>query len=208
MSREIWLLYVTTVIGLLITPGNMTLLALSHGIRFGALKSIGTALGSVSAGLIVMTASMLGLSTIIATSEIAFQGIKWLGATYLVYLGISSWRAKPEKLELKQNNGFENKSARKLYMQSLLIGLGNPKGIIFFAAFFPQFINVSLPQFPQFVILCLTFMTFDFMIMMLYASGAHQIARFIQSPERRKIFNRVTGSIFVFSATLLALTNQ
>lgn len=208
MSIEVWLIYVTAVIGLLITPGNMTLLALSHGTRFGAKKSIATALGSVSAGFIVMTASMLGLGAIIATSELAFHAIKWLGAAYLIYLGVSTWRAKVDDIKLDESRGFENRPAKKLYIQSLLTGLGNPKGIIFFAAFFPQFINSSLPKTPQLVVLSITFMVFDFLIMMLYASGAHQISRFIQQPSRRKIFNRSTGTIFILAGTLLAFMNK
>lgn len=204
MPVEVWIIYVAAVIGLLITPGNMSLLALSHGMRYGAKKSIGTALGSVCAGFLVMSASSLGLGAIIQASDLAFQTIKWLGAAYLIYLGISSWRANVADMHLEEAHSFEDKRASALFIQSLLTGLGNPKGLIFFAAFFPQFINKDLPQIPQLVTMGTTFMFFDFTIMMLYAIGAHHISKFIQSPRHRTMFNRVTGAIFIFAGTLLA----
>ncbi len=210
MELDRYLFFITTAIGLLVMPGNMTILALNHGMRYGVKKSVGTALGSMAAGLVTMIISMAGLAAIVQTNKTVYLGIKWLGAAYLVYLGIDCIRASNKGISgIHEGQGPGNdRSVFKLFWQSFLIGMGNPKGIIFFAAFFPQFINVESPKLPQFLILAGTFMCLDFINMISYAGLAHVIIRFLKGEWAGKIFNYVTGVIFIFVGTFVAFYNR
>jgi len=203
MPLHTWLLYAAAVFVLTVTPGPSVLMCVTQGVNHGARRAMFAALGSVTAVVGIMACSAVGLGAALAASEQAFTLIKWLGAAYLLYVGISTLRSGASSFELPVEGGAAS-SRRGLYLKGLLVGASNPKALLFFTAFFPQFLNPALPQLPQFVVLGLTFVCFELFWLMFYASFAARIAPWLRAKGRARVFNRVSGALFIGAGALLA----
>lgn len=203
MSLDTWLLYVTAVVVLTVTPGPSVLMCVTCGVNFGARLTLFSALGSITAVLGIMSCSAVGLGTLLAASEELFQVIKWLGVAYLLYVGIGALRATDTEFKLPAREDMPATRCR-LFVRGLLVGGSNPKALLFFTAFFPQFIDPSAAQLPQFLILGATFVGFEFCCLMFYASFASRIAPWLRVTGRARLFNRIFGGLFVTAAALLA----
>lgn len=206
MALQMWLLYVAAVFVLTVTPGPSVLMCVTNGIHYGARRTAAAASGSISAVCLIMLVSALGLGAVLATSEKIFQAIKWLGAAYLIYIGVKTFFSKQAsiKVDAAGANGAPRKSYGALYLQGFLVGASNPKALLFFSAFFPQFMNPELPRLPQFLILGATFVCFEAFWLMFYASFAARVAPWLQQSGRATWFNRVSGATFVGAGALLA----
>lgn len=189
---------------LAVVPGpNVTIIianALSRGTLAGLAVVAGTQVGVLS--MIVIVA--LGLEAMVSFMGWAFDWIKLLGAAYLIWLGISMLRSKGE---LASPEGVKSKSLLQLGMQGALVLWSNPKALIFFGAFIPQFIDVSTPAFPQIIVLGLIFM-----LIATLTDGAYAVlagsARHALTAARVKIVSRVAGVILVFGGVWLALQKR
>ncbi|ASK67475.1 MULTISPECIES: LysE family translocator [Shewanella] len=203
MQTETWLLYLFAIVLIGISPGPIAMLSMSHGIHFGKKRSIATGLGSVSAALVLMAASAAGLGAIISASEYGFSLLKWCGAAYLVFLGIKLvlTKSQGQKLEVTKTEG--KGTAKQLYKQAFLVGISNPKDLLFFAALFPQFIDLTAPQMPQLTILALTWALVDFSFVMLYASMANVLAPSLKASNKLHWFDRTSGGVFLTLAAIL-----
>ncbi|MCS6241190.1 LysE family translocator [Shewanella baltica] len=203
MQPETWLLYLLAIVLIGISPGPIAMLSMSHGIHFGKMRSIATGLGSVSAALVLMMASAAGLGAIISTSEYGFTLLKWCGAAYLVFLGIKLLLTKNQvqPLEIGQSKG--KGTPRQLYQQAFLVGISNPKDLLFFAALFPQFIDLAAPQLPQLMILAATWAIVDFSFVMIYASMANVLAPSLKASNKLHWFDRSSGGVFLTLAAIL-----
>ncbi len=220
MSLNLWLLYVSLAAAVIASPGPSALLCVSHAVSHGARKTIATIVGGITASMTLMALSALGLGAVIAASDTWFQAIKWAGAAYLVYLGISAWRTRPAA---SQTDGAEQVdvdlpavaaaaktagSAWKLYRKGFMVGIGNPKDLLFFSALFPQFLDPSAPFAMQMTILGATWMVLDGSIMFAYAlCGAKMMAR-LASGSAGQWFHRVTGGAFIAAGGLLATAQR
>ncbi len=208
MPIESWLLYVAAVLVLTVTPGPSVLMCVSNAVQVGARRTVFTALGSVTAVVGIMVCAGLGLGAVLATSETVFNAIKWLGVAYLLYLGIGGLRSTAGEFKLPDGARPVTQSRWQLYAQGILVGISNPKALLFFSAFFPQFINPASPQLPQFLVLGATFVVLELFWLMFYATFAARAAPWLREPGRARIFNRVTGSLFVGAALLLATVKR
>lgn len=196
MPLDTWMLYAVAAIGLSLTPGPNGLLSLTHGMRFGLGRAIYTVLGGISGFLLLIAVSMAGMGALLATSEQAFTVAKWLGAAYLVYLGIRTWRAPAPHVRLADDGTTGEQTAGwRLYAQGFLVATSNPKALIFFAAFLPQFIDPGTPFLLQFVLLGGTFALVEFVYELLLAGTAQRIAPWLGVHGRW--FNRAAGATFV-----------
>jgi threonine/homoserine/homoserine lactone efflux protein len=206
MELNIWLIYLVAAIGLSLTPGPNGLLSLTHGMRFGLRRAVYTVLGGVTGFLLVIGLSMAGMGALLAASETGFTIAKWLGAAYLVYLGIKTWRAPPPKVELVDEEAMRERKPFKLFRQGFLVAASNPKALIFFAAFLPQFMNATTPFWLQFIILGGTFAVVELIYELVLAGAAQQIAPWLGNTGRW--FNRITGGTFVGIGGLLTTVNR
>ena len=209
MSLSTWLLYVAAVFVLTVTPGPSVLMCVASGIAHGAKRTLFCALGSVTAVVCIMAASALGLGAILAVSETLFAVIKWLGVGYLLYIGVTTLLAKNVDFAIADAQASTEKiPAHRLFLNGLLVGASNPKALLFFTAFFPQFLDPSKPQWPQFSVLCATFICFELFWLMFYATFASRIAPWLRTAGRAQMFNRVVGASFVGAAALLATVKR
>lgn len=176
MELHVWFGYIAASLILTVTPGPSIFLGIAHALQYGHKRVLYTALGDISANFIQMLLVALGLGVIIASSEPAFIMIKSFGVITLCYMGIKMLLAKPHAVtHPQQGKAIQPVSNKKLFWSGFLVAAGNPKAIIFFTAFFPQFINIDLPVLPQLMIMCPTMALLDFSLVMLYAFLAKRI---------------------------------
>ncbi|MGV8921269.1 MAG: LysE family translocator [Pseudomonas sp.] len=202
MTLSTWLLYVAAVLVLTVTPGPSVLMCVSTSVNLGARKALIASLGSTTAIVGIMALSALGLGAALAASDILFTALKWLGAAYLAYLGISSIISANS--EIAVSGAVESSTRKRLFAQGFLVGASNPKALLFFGALFPQFIIPSEPHIPQFLLLGVTFIFFELLWLTIYALSASRAKNWLQRPRRAKLFNRITGVVFLVAAGLLA----
>ncbi|RLA30371.1 MAG: LysE family translocator [Gammaproteobacteria bacterium] len=196
MPLDTWILYAFAAIGLSLTPGPNGLLSLTHGMRYGLGHAVYTVLGGIAGFLVLIAVSMAGMGALLAASEQAFTIAKWLGAGYLVYLGIRTWRAPPPQVHLSGDRTQREVAANwRLFTQGFLVATSNPKALIFFAAFLPQFIDPSAPFLLQFVLLGGTFALVEFVYELILAGTAQRIAPWLGVHGRW--FNRAAGATFI-----------
>lgn len=206
MTLTTYFLYLAAVALLILTPGPTMLMCMTTSLNHGARKAMTSAAGSVSAVLGVMLLSALGLGALLAASETAFTVAKVVGATYLIYLGIKTFRS--DAAVLRSDEGMTETPRRSFFLQGFLVGASNPKAVLFFAAFFPQFLNPAAPFVPQFAILALTFMAFELSVLTACALGVSRLAPLLRSSRAVRWFNRVSGGLFALMGGLLLLTRR
>ncbi|MDN2568024.1 LysE family transporter [Aquibium sp. A9E412] len=196
MSAELWLVYLLAAVGLSLTPGPNGLLSLTHGACYGFRPTVCTVSGGALGFLLLIAASLAGMGALLAASEQAFTVAKWLGAGYLVYLGIRVWRAPaPEIAAAGRAPGGGGVRGLRLFNQGFLVAVSNPKGLIFFAAFLPQFIVPEASFLLQLAVFGGTFVVVEVTYELLLAGLAQRIAPWLARYGRW--FNRAAGATFV-----------
>lgn len=214
MSWQTFWLFVTVTFFVSATPGPNMLLVMSSSARFGFDASLATMAGCLTALLAMLSISAAGLGALLQAFPAVFDSLRWIGAAYLVYLGIRTWRAPLPQAAADATgaNGaagaaVANAPARnggQLFRQGLLVAASNPKAILFAAAFLPQFIRPELPKLPQFIILLLTFAVIEVSWYIVYAGSGRHLAQYLQRASVLRLFNRLTGGVFVGFAAFMA----
>lgn len=209
MSFEFFLIYSITVFVASIVPGPSMLLALTHGIKYGAKRTIVSALGNLSVTLLQAAISIAGLGAILLASEGLFNIIKWAGAAYLIYMGVSIWRSPNMSVSEKSSSHHPSKAPlRKMYLQAAFVTAGNPKAIVFFTAVFPQFIDPNAAYIPQFGMLMGTGGIIAFGCFMIYAIGGQKIVALFSKATIGRYFNKIIGGTFIGAGIGLASSNK
>ena len=196
MATEVWLAYVAATTLLLIIPGPTIMLVISYAIAEGRRAALSTVIGVGLGDFAAMTLSLAGLGAILATSAELFTLLKWIGAAYLVWLGIKLWRA-PAILPSSDGSETEGKSGRAMLTHAFLVTLLNPKGIAFFIAFTPQFLDPAAPLLPQLVIMEATFVTLGVANAAAYAWLASSARDRIRRPAALRTINRLGGTVLI-----------
>ncbi|MBI6907069.1 LysE family translocator [Pseudomonas palleroniana] len=202
MNASILLLYTSScLIGALI-PGPTSLLAMSNGatgnIRRVAVGMAGAALSDV----LVITAVGVGLGAMLLASQDLFLAMKWIGVCYLAWLGIQLWRSHPAALN--NSRADSGAGAGEVFWRSFSVAMTNPKVLLFFTAFLPQFIDPSQPTLPQYAALAVISAGVDVAVMALYAAGGGQAAKILTQTGMRRL-NQCCGAAMLSLAGFLAL---
>jgi threonine/homoserine/homoserine lactone efflux protein len=204
MSFATWWLYVAMVFVVSATPGPNMLLVMVSGARHGFRAAVATMAGCLSALLGMLSLSAAGLSALLLAFPALFDALRLAGAAYLAWLGIQLWRAPVTPAVTPDAVEPPHSTAASRFRQGFMVAASNPKAILFAAAFFPQFISPDHPQLPQFVILLLTFVVIEVSWYAIYAAGGQRISAALRKPSILKLFNRVTGGVFIGFALLMA----
>jgi threonine/homoserine/homoserine lactone efflux protein len=162
------------------TPGPTVLLALTNGSRFGVRGAGYGMIGAVLSDFVLIGAVALGLGALLAASEFWFSVVKWAGAAYLAFLGLTLLRSHGTLDISQEPQGAGASTPRSIFLKSFLVAVTNPKGYLFFSAFLPQFIDPALPQAQQYGVLAVVFASIDFMVMFGYALLGSQAVRFLK----------------------------
>lgn len=205
MSFEQWLAFAAASAVLLVIPGPTVLLVISYALTQGRRAARATVAGVALGDFTAMTASMLGLGLLLAASAELFTVLKWIGAAYLVYLGLKMWRApvgEPGQAEVSEVR------PRRIFLHTYVVTALNPKGLVFFVAFLPQFLNPAEPLVPQLVIFEITFLVLATLNAALYALLAAGARRTIRKPAVQRWVNRSGGTLLIGAAAATALMKR
>ncbi len=202
MALHTWLIYLTAVFGLSLTPGPNGLLALTHGALYGHRRALWTIGGGMLGFVLLMALSMFGLAALLKASAHALLVLKWLGAAYLIWLGIQLWRAPA--LHLTPLQSTAPRPGVQLFRQGLLSALSNPKVILFFGAFLPQFLDPTRSLWLQFAVMAGTFAIVEGIVEYLLARTAQRTRPWLERAGSG--FNRCCGGLFAAMGLALPLT--
>jgi homoserine/homoserine lactone efflux protein len=201
MNLNTWLIYLLAAIGLSLSPGPNGLLALTHGALHGPRMALYTIFGGALGFTAIVALSMFGIGALLKASLVWLAVLKWVGGAYLVWLGVQVWRSPPVGIGMR--SAARPRARRSLFQQGALSALTNPKALLFFAAFLPQFIDPARSLFVQFVVMAGTFAAIEIAAEVLIASTAHRISFWLGRVGRR--FNQVCGGIFIAIGVALPL---
>lgn len=200
MTIELYLAYLATcAVFFASPPGPSEILIASNSIRHGLRRALWTGAGDLSANVLQMLAAGFGLAALIATADWALNAIKWAGVAYLIYVGLRTFFAAPTT----EASEAAPPTTRALYLQGFLTSASNPQAVFFFAALFPQFITAEAAILPQIVVLGVTYLTFDALSLLLVGATANKL--FARLAARGRLLNRLSGSLMIGAAGLLAL---
>jgi threonine/homoserine/homoserine lactone efflux protein len=204
VSVTTWLAFVTASAILLAIPGPTTLLVVSYALGHGRRRSgVATVAGVALGDLTAMTASILGLGIVLATSATIFTALKWVGAAYLIYLGVKLWSA-PVAHDGTVPNALPVRRLR-LFLHAYVVTALNPKSIVFFVAFLPQFLDASQPFLPQIIIMEGTFLALATLWnVTVYALLASAVRRTVRRPSVQRAINRIGGCVLIGAGILTA----
>ncbi len=198
MPLTTWIGFVIAAIFIAISPGSGAVLAMSHGLSYGVRKASVTVFGLQLGLLLVFAIAGAGVGSLLLASELAFNIVKTVGALYLIYLGVSQWRARVAPATgVDAATSAATPSASRRVATGFLTNATNPKGIIFMVAVLPQFISQALPLLPQLLVLGVTMVTIDTIVMHGYAFLASTMQRFFRDAGALKKQNRFFGGILV-----------
>lgn len=202
MSLESFIPFVLATLLILIIPGPTIILVISQAVTHGRKSVVPLVVGVLLGDFTAMTCSLLGLGVILSASAFLFSIFKWVGALYLLYLGIQMWRSNPQ--EHSDAGSGQKNSARSLLQRSFIVTALNPKSIAFFVAFLPQFMDPLKPVLPQMTLLGGTFLFLAVCNAALYAIFAGQLSEQIRKERVRKWFNRCGGSALIGAGIITA----
>lgn len=196
MSLDLLLTFGAAAFAVVLIPGPTVMLvtgyAMSRGRSTALLSIFGVCLGDMTA----MILTFLGLGTILAASSTLFIVLKWIGVVYLMILGIQLWRAPVDSEKVSRKT---ERSSRKIVFQAFTVNVLHPKGLAFYAAFLPQFIDPSSPALRQMLVLAAVFMTVATSVLLGYAFAASRFSSLFVRPKAKRAFNR-TGALCLFAA--------
>ena len=201
MELGTWLLYTVAAVGLSLTPGPNGLLALTHGALYGVKKTAFTIAGGALGFTSVIALSLFGIGALLAASAELLIVLKWVGGAYLVFLGIQVWRSPA--IGSLPGSSAAVVTRTKVFRQGFLAAVSNPKGILFFVAFLPQFLVTDSPLLIQFAIMALTFVGIEIITETVIALGSEKVQPFLAKFGKR--VNQTFGGVFVVIGIALPL---
>lgn len=202
MSLQAYFAFVVACVALALLPGPIVSLLIANGLRYGTRAALINVAGAQAGLAIVIGIVAVGLTSLMATMGYWFDWVRFAGAAYLVWLGIKLIRSPIEGVNVDETpppprGGF--------FLQGFLVLLSNPKVLVFFGAFIPQFMDMSQPHFPQVAVLGATFMATAVMTDAVYALLAGRARRFF-SARRTRLVSRMSGGFMIGGGIWLALT--
>jgi homoserine/homoserine lactone efflux protein len=205
MDFTLWLAFFAAAWAISLSPGAGAVAAMSaglnHGFRRGYFTTLGLVLGIVTQLVVVA----LGVGALIAASATAFTAIKWLGAAYLVYLGIQQWRAPAAPVAKNDDAATLRVRRRDLVLRGWIVNALNPKGTVFLLAVVPQFLDLTRDLDVQYAVIGATLVFTDLVVMAGYTALASRVLASLKSTTHVRWLNRSFGALFIAAGALLAV---
>jgi threonine/homoserine/homoserine lactone efflux protein len=197
-------LFLPACFALNMAPGPNNLLSVSNATRYGYRASCLAGIGRLLAFAGMIALASAGLAVVLQTSALLFYGIKILGAAYLVYLAVQLWRADPQA----QAESTAAVGLWALARQEFLVAAGNPKAILIFTAFLPQFVVPGEPITPQFTLLGAMFLMLEWIAISAYAYMGLHMRRWFAEPRGKRLFNRCCAGLLAAAASVLLMARR
>lgn len=206
MGLDLFLAFIAATLLLCITPGPVVTWLVACGIRGGPSASLIGLAGTTSAIIVHMCLLLAGLTPLLAALGAYMEVLKLIGAAYLIWIGIAAFRAPIMDPALPATVLPDSKA--RIFRRGFLIGVTNPKPLIFYAAFFPQFINPAEPATPQLLLLAVTFIVVAILSDGTFALAAGRLAPYLKARRAQLVSNRITGTVLIASGAALALARR
>jgi threonine/homoserine/homoserine lactone efflux protein len=198
-------LFIPACFALNMAPGPNNLLSISNATRYGFHRACLAGVGRLLAFMGMIALASAGLAVVLHTSELLFYVIKTLGAAYLLYLAFQLWRAAPGA---SAEQGAPQVSLLQLARQEFLVAAGNPKAILIFTAFLPQFVDPAQPMAPQFTVLGALFLALEMAAIAIYAWMGTKLRRWFAQPRGKRLFNRACAGLLASAGIGLMLSRR
>lgn len=208
MSWETWIAYAVATEVLLIIPGPTVLLVVGYALTRGRGPALWAVAGSCLGITCAFAITFAGLGAVLAASATAFTVMKWVGAAYLVYLGVQMWRAKPETLLKMDGETAGKPRKRSTFAHGFITTILNPKVVVFLVAFVPQFMNPAAAALPQALIMTATFVMLAFLSDGAYAVFASKARQTFMGARAMKWVQRTGGTLLIGAGLLTAATKR
>ena len=206
MSYQVWFAYMLACWVISISPGAGAIASMSSGLNYGFRRGYWNAIGLQLALLVQIAIVAAGVGVLFATTPWAFLVVKWFGVLYLLYLAYVQWTAKTQSIDIQKEQ--PTKSIPKLIAYGFFVNISNPKAIVFLLAVLPQFLDLSKPQWIQYMTMAITMVTVDLIVMAGYTGLAAKVLKLLKSPKQQKYMNRTFAVLFSCAAMLLSLVHQ
>lgn len=202
MELATWFAFFAAAWAISLSPGAGAVAAMTSGLNHGFKRGYWTSIGLVLGIWTQIVVVGVGLGALIATSATAFAVIKWLGVAYLIWLGVTQWRAPARPLVADAEVGAA--APRALILRGWIVNALNPKGTVFLLAVVPQFLDLARPLAGQYLVIAATLGFTDLVVMAGYTVLAARVLRAVRSPRQIALLNRTFGALFVGAGVLLA----
>ena len=202
MDATLYLAFLAATTVMILLPGPSVMLTVAHALRHGWRRALMTVAGATLGVGVQLAITLAGMASFMLVMAQWFEGLRWAGVAYLIYLGLSTWRAKP------QGAGADNRDGRSLFLQGLVVTILNPKSLLFMVAFFPQFIDTGASLAQQVSIMVPTFLAITFVFTGLWAVAAGRVGGYFRSGRGARIGNRISGGLMIGAGLGLALARR
>jgi len=203
MDWNLYFAFVAATALLMLIPGPNVALIVANSVARGTRVGLLTVLGTSCAMVPQLVLTLLGMSTVLGMLASWFEWLRWLGVAYLVYLGVRTWRAQPLDIS---NTSAEQQPERSVFVRGFFVSLTNPKTLLFYSAFFPQFVNPEHDPGAQFLLLSATFLALALMLDSTWAVLAGRARPFLVM--RARLRNRISGALLIGAGLGLALARK
>lgn len=203
MLLELYAAFVAASALLILIPGPNVALIVANSIAHGPRSGLFTVAGTSAAMVVQLTLTVLGLSGLLALLSTWFEWLRWLGVAYLVYLGVKAWRAPAQDLAVARP---DTTGVSGMFLRGFLVSLTNPKTLLFYGAFLPQFVVPGEAATAQLILLAATFLVIAVVLDSCWALAAHRLRGALGIGGRT--LNRLTGGILITAAAGLALARR
>jgi threonine/homoserine/homoserine lactone efflux protein len=197
MDTTLLLAYIGVITVLIAIPGPSSMLISLHGYKYGYRKTNATIIGNLLGTLVLMALTTIGLGIILTSSEAAFTFVKYLGSSYLIFLGVRTCLLTSEKVMEQPQEKLSDVSGASLLKVGFLTGVSNPKDILFFTALFPAFLSTEYSMSKQMCVLILIWVLIDYSLKLIYLAIGRALNAKFSNPKFLLVFNKITGGVFV-----------
>lgn len=209
MDLGLWAAFAAACVVVLVIPGPTALLVVTYSLKEGRRAGLAVTTGVALGDLVAMTGSLLGLGALLAASATAFTALKLIGAVYLAYLGVKMLRAPVDSLGSRPRPDLApSLSEQQMAWRAFAVTVTNPKSILFFVAFTPQFLDAAAPTGPQFAVMIATFVGLATVNAALYAFLASSLKDYVSNPRRMAWVNRIGGGSLIGMGALAAAAQR
>jgi homoserine/homoserine lactone efflux protein len=202
MNFELFTAFILITIVLIVTPGPIVTLIIATGATKGIRAALATAAGTTLGNAILLTAIAFGLNWVLTNASVLFEVLRWGGAAYLVWLGIQSWR------HAGKDGGALPTGGHVQFLRGVLVAVSNPKTIVFFTAFLPQFVDPALPSGPQLAAMCVVTVILAAITDSTWAVAAGLGRAWFVKPARAKFLGRFSGTVLIGGGIWLSLARR
>lgn len=205
INPDLFAAYLAATVALILLPGPIVTLVIANSVAHGTRTGLATVAGTTSGNALLVAAGALGLGALLTAVSDVIHWVRWAGVVYLIYLGIREWRAVFQPVS---SAATPMRSARGVFGQGVLVAITNPKTIFFYVAFFPQFLDTSLPAGPQLLAMSVAFVLIAGVFDSLYAALAGHLRRFLLDAHRQRVRHGITGTLFLCTGLGIALARR